>query len=225
MSSGERKFLAEAQRDAEKFIRHIEQLCQWVCIAGSVRRKKAMVGDIEIVVLPTHKSAFLNHLDTLEYNGQISKAVDAKGRTRWGENLRALMYRGSKIEVYLCDKDNQGYITWLRTGPADGNQFVMTAIKRHKASIRMDSGYVWHVIYEKSHARFNRELGYAKLGKLHVPDEATMFRLLGIGGLYSPEIRTEKLYIRFMSKYVNCPSRGVLVKMYAEKEPEQLRLF
>lgn len=44
--------LAKAQKIAENVKSFLEPYCQRVEIAGSVRREKTEVGDIEIVVIP-----------------------------------------------------------------------------------------------------------------------------------------------------------------------------
>lgn len=55
MAVGERRPLAEARRVAEGFARALEPSCDRIELAGSIRRCKETVGDIEMVCIPKHR--------------------------------------------------------------------------------------------------------------------------------------------------------------------------
>ena len=183
----------DAERVVKQFITLIEDACQQVEIAGSIRRGKPDVKDAEVVVRPTHVGSFLARLDRLVVTNVIDKA-QYDGRHRWGEKYRGLMYHGLRIEVFLGDEHNFGYIYWLRTGPGDANEMVMRRV--YNAPFRFQSGYVWH-----------------GQRKLHVPDEREVFRLLGIPW-QAPEWRSPERYLKlidpakFASEFVYAADRG-----------------
>jgi hypothetical protein len=195
MSKGERMRLGEASMVAK-------DVTVYTCIAGSIRRKKESVGDIEIVVEPTTKAALLNRLDVMLANKTIKKAEYGEGSYRWGENYRGLMFMKARIEVFCCDGDNRGYITWLRTGSAEKNTYVMTRLKEAKYPVRFADGYVWHVSYDKNHPMFDFEAGYAQLNKLSVPDEGVLYALLGMNMMPATQ-REEVFYRPFLERKLN----------------------
>lgn len=141
-------------------------------IAGSYRREKPTIGDLEAVFIPSPN--FHAHLDKLDAQGVITR-----GRA-WGQKQRQFIYDGLKIDLYTAAEDNYGYILWLRTGAADANKRVVTFLKNkaNPAPFRLEEGFVW-----------------TETHKLHVPDEQTFFRLLGIP-LIEPRDREVPTYAR-----------------------------
>lgn len=101
--------------------------------AGSLRRQLASVGDVDHVVIPldgevpgddlfggTRRVNLLWHrLDELVKAGVVAKAVDAAGRTCWGDVQRRASFRGFTHDVYLAEPDNWGAVLAVRTGPAE----------------------------------------------------------------------------------------------------------
>lgn len=160
--------LAKAIAEAEAF----RDLCagayhRWE-IAGSVRRHKPEVGDIEHVVIPDG-NALWARLESLlpgdglwgEAVGTIEKAGYPDGSHRWGEKYRGVMFRGFRHEIFAADALNWGAILAIRTGPAEFSQRLVTDIKR--GGLRQDGGYV-----KDAHGNI-----------VSVPDEATFLRLCG----------------------------------------------
>src|SRR6188768_4451514 len=116
-------------------------------VCGSLRRKKATVGDVEIVACPANRAALLARLDTLVRDGLCEKAIYSNGTHRWGDKYAGVVFREIRFEIFSATPDNVGYITWLRTGPGDGNAFVMKNIASWP--IRFDDGSVWYTTYER----------------------------------------------------------------------------
>ena len=215
MSSGERKLLAKAAAVAGDFLEYVRDVSAYACIAGSIRRKKETVGDIEIVIEPTSKAALLNRLDVMLNMGTIDQALyGEKEVPRWGDTYRGLLFMGWKIEIFTCDADNRGYITWLRTGSSDKNQYVVTKMKTGKYPVRFADGYAWHVSYDRKHPMFDVEAGYAKLNKLRVPDEVTVYHLLGMPMMPVTQ-REEQFYAHYLEKGMKAPGEMDLKLMYA----------
>jgi DNA polymerase/3'-5' exonuclease PolX len=220
MSDGERVARDKALILAEGVMKWIGDCCDKVEIAGSIRREKETVGDIEIVCQPHNPLALVNTLDTLVAEGTITKAlyrhVDTNKketwRTRWGDRLKCFVLAGVNVELAIGDVDNFGYLHWLRTGPSDGNTFVMTRMKQEKAAMRFNDGYAWLVDYVGEQPTYSH--------KLSLPTEAMVFRTLGMDYI-NPLWRGEKIY--------QAEWKGVMPKYlldeYRVREPKQKRLF
>jgi DNA polymerase/3'-5' exonuclease PolX len=98
-------------------------------VAGSIRRKEGVVGDIEIVAVPVLTSnLFGDEVDegmplnqALRENGRITLAMDGPKYKQFtiGEG-------GPQVDLFLCTPHNRGYILMLRTGPAGFSRRMIT---------------------------------------------------------------------------------------------------
>ena len=184
MSDGERIARQQATPIVEALVAMFAPHCDWISPGGSYRREKADIGDVEIVAIP--KPTLLAHMDELVASGVIAKKiyVDKNGRKshRWGPKYRAFVFTHDgvsiKFDSFLCDMDSRGHIFELRTGPADKNEWMMSAFHRFNAPFKVQGGYIWSGIQ-----------------KLHIPDEQAYFDLLGIPFI-EPKDRTLDAYQR-----------------------------
>jgi hypothetical protein len=175
VSSDKRVPAEEARKVAEQLIYHLAPVREHITIAGSLRRGKPDVGDIELVGMTS--PALLPLLDKLVSEGVAEKAVYSDGRTRWGTNYRGLLFQGMKCEVFIADQWNVGVQLWLRTGPGDANTYIMKNCAWKRAPCRAKDGYWWH--------------GETRLC---IQSEQALFDLLGMKYL-EPHERTEDAYM------------------------------
>lgn len=158
MSQGQtRRPLEEARRDAEAF-RDLFASCwdRWE-VAGSVRRGRPEVGDIEHVVIsrfgpvmgegqlivrPGH--LLWERMDRLVAEGALHKAIYPDGSTRWGDKYRGVVYREFRHEVFRAEVDNWGPILAIRTGPADLSRRLVTQLAR-SGRLKQEDGFVRYV--------------------------------------------------------------------------------
>lgn len=201
MSDGLRVAAGAARRIAEGVQIGLADVCRagalgeaQIEIAGSLRRGTPTVGDIEIVALPEHAPTLLARLDKWVATGAVKKAIYSDGTTRWGEKYRGLIVEGMRVEVFLADADNWGYILWLRTGPGDANRYVMEQLQRLNAPYRPQGGY-WHVVGAQRDAESTAQPST----RIRVPDERELFRLLGSAQVIAPGERSLQRYATVLS--------------------------
>jgi hypothetical protein len=170
--------VTDARAAADKLVALIRDECERVEIAGSIRRGKAEVHDAELVVIP--RAGLWPLLDKLVAQGVIGKAVYSDGKHRWGEKQRGVAVDGVMVEIFTADAINWGYQLWLRTGPGPANTHVMKwrSFTIRSATWEARGGYIYDI---------------ASWTRLIVPDEATMFTILGVAYL-PPHERTLELY-------------------------------
>lgn len=206
MSNDTRRPHSEALPIAQSLARLIKPHCTYVTIAGSLRRLKETVGDIEIVAIAT--PALLPFLDGMVIRGEAEKAVYSDGHNRWGKTYRGLLYQGMKCEIFLADDDNVGYQTWLRTGPGDANTYVMQFCSWRKSPYRAAGGYWW-----------------AGDAKLHINTEQELFAMLGMQWLH-PKDRTEDAYrLMFEARWHKWGPMPKLAAVEVVDTPVQLDMF
>jgi DNA polymerase/3'-5' exonuclease PolX len=206
MSDGAKKPCKEARAIGELAITELKDLCAQIEIAGSVRRGKPFVGDVEIVARPTRKAALLARLDQMVMSGTIRRATYGfKATTKWWDDQRGFVVDGMTVNLFIADEHNWGYMYWLRTGPGEANTAVMSMLKRYQAPYGVHDDYWW-----------------AGDKKISVPDEKTLFRLLGAPSITPPAMRDEQDYRRWMSakKWADLASLT-----YVDGEPMQVSLF
>jgi DNA polymerase/3'-5' exonuclease PolX len=225
MSTGNRVTLIEARQITRDFMQYIGNVSYEASEAGSVRRLSPTVGDIDIVVRPHSLASLWNRIDRMLENGTIRQAIYGDGKKRWGDTSRGIYFMGMRLELTTADSDNWGYKLWLQTGKGDKNNFFMSQLIKFNSTVRFQDGYGWHVSYDKAHPRFNTGLGYAKLAKLSIPDEQTLYTLVGMPFI-APQNRVENTYRRYISKAVNNPPAEAIQLRYANEQPEhQTKMF
>ena len=112
--------------------------------AGSIRRKKAEVGDVDHVVIPawgdiacgdglfaqTERVNLLwHHLDALVRGGQVQKHVRSNGSTCWGDKHRVARVGSLVHEIHTADVDNWGAQLAIRTGPGEFSHRLVNALQ------------------------------------------------------------------------------------------------
>lgn len=124
--------LAAAESLAAELMALLTPGCERIEVAGSVRRRRADVGDIEVVCVPkVERSADLfggtgdaewNELDALctdlRVRGVFGQRFDTHGRTAWGSRHKRAAYRDAAIDLFcVLPPASWGSIFAIRTGP------------------------------------------------------------------------------------------------------------
>lgn len=163
--------LARAQQLAAALVADLAGGCSTITIAGSVRRRKPTVGDIELVVVPipildlvgspTDRTRLESFLERLVERGDL--ATNKGGRKFIQFSLPA---HGCNLDLFLANKDNYGLILLIRTGPVDFSKRFVT--QKHKGGLLPNDLRI--------------EGGRLLRGDtvLPTPTEAEVFRLAGV---------------------------------------------
>lgn len=109
----------EALKIAEKYARQLLEYCDRVAIAGSIRRKKPQVKDIEIVAIPWGSKAF-------EIKKWLAQFQKIKGEFPCKYTQRVLS-EGINLDLFFATEDNWGLIYAIRTGPAEFSHKVLAS--------------------------------------------------------------------------------------------------
>lgn len=152
---------AEAYAIALAVLEQLRPYCLRAEIAGSIRRKKAFVKDIEIVAIPKPYSAglFESGIATV-----VNKWEKVKGELEYGvtKYTQRVLPEGIKLDLFFAEENNWGSIFAIRTGSADYSHRVLA------------NGWC--------RRGFKSEGGYLLRGgeKFEVKEEKDLFRMIGV---------------------------------------------
>jgi len=173
--------LAHAQRAAEEVRDLLAPACYKIAVAGSIRRGKVEVKDIELVCVPIaertrpvfgevasgmrpleSRVVELARADQLEHDPHLKRDGPKYKRLRVQVQAQWL-----PIDLFIVHPDSFGYQLAIRTGDATFSHQLVT--KRSEGGL-MPPGYFHH----------NGHLQHLDRGVIAVPDEAAYFRELGL---------------------------------------------
>lgn len=113
--------LATAEAIARDVVALLAPYCERIEIAGSIRRRRPVVGDIEVVAIPRSEPVGLwgeEHIHCSEYCRLVNEWPAVKGQPT-GRYTQRILPEGIKLDLFMCRVDNWGNIFAVRTGSAD----------------------------------------------------------------------------------------------------------
>ena len=165
--------LAQATEVAEELITLLRPACERIEVAGSIRRKKKLVGDVELLVIPkgTIQSPLWLEREALDRGvlelitrGLVALRLNKKGASTFGPLNKLLVHvpSGIGVDLFSTTAENFGMAWVVRTGPKEFNIKMMSRFK--------ELGCQGH-----AYAGITNQDGK----ETDCPDEETVFRLLG----------------------------------------------
>jgi DNA polymerase/3'-5' exonuclease PolX len=160
---------AEAHAIALDVLKQLQPFCVRAEIAGSIRRKKKEVGDIEIVAIPKPYSSG-------QYESGIATIVNrwpkVKGELEFGKTryTQRILPSGIKLDLFFATEANWGSIFAIRTGSAEFSHKVLAI------------GWVKHGFKSEGGILFRNGQRY------EVHEEEDLFKLAGVS-FVEPEKR------------------------------------
>lgn len=145
MSTGVRVPLAEAQAIATDLVAILGLGCERIEVAGSIRRCRPDVGDVELVAVPRLRTETVGDgffgtrevahdelallVDTLVLQGTLEPHP---ADPRRGERYSKLLHRASglQVDLFSARPSTFGLILLVRTGPAAYSQWLVTEARR-----------------------------------------------------------------------------------------------
>jgi DNA polymerase/3'-5' exonuclease PolX len=136
--------LSAALAIAERARAALAPYCHRVEIAGSVRRGRPFVGDLEIVAQPLQEPSDLFGEALVAHHGFCAvvngwRAI--KGQPT-GKYTQRRLPEGITLDLFIADEENFGWLMALRTGSATFSHKVL-ATGMLKAGYSMLNGYVY----------------------------------------------------------------------------------
>lgn len=179
MSAGTRVSLAEGERVAASLARAFTPVTERIETAGSIRRGRPDVGDIELVAIPLIErepdgmfaerlvNRLTDRVDRLLEDGILAPhPTDPKRGDRYSKFLHA--DTGLQVDLFSATAESFGLIFLIRTGPADYSRRFVTDIRRRAL----------HVAGGQLH-RGSLGCGSIPCEVIPTPDEASVYAAAG----------------------------------------------
>lgn len=158
MSIGTRLPLRHAVAEAETFKALFDGTYERWTIAGSIRRQKPEVSDVDHVIIPTwgdvpaeglfaemkRVNLLMRRADQLVADGTITKHFYGITGPRWGPLSRGCDFHGLLHELRTATVENWGSQLAIRTGPAELSRTLVTGLRKY--GYRNQDGDVWRCI-------------------------------------------------------------------------------
>ena len=161
MEQEEKKYpYLEALKIAQNVLARLAPHCERIEIAGSIRRQKEDVGDIEIVAIP---KPFMIGLFENGIASVVNKWQKVKGDLEKNcKYTQRILPEGIKLDLFFAEKGNWGNTFATRTGSAEYSRYILAG--------------TW------SSMGYHSENGYLhKDGvRIDVPEEKDLFDMLKI---------------------------------------------
>lgn len=173
IQKNDRKYMnyTEALLIAERLLAELRPYCYRAEIAGSIRRKKSEVKDIEIVIIP---KLYDTGLFESGIASVINKYEKVKGELEYGvcKYTQRILPEGIKLDLFIAEEGNFGLIYALRTGSADYSHKILATAWCGRGYHSKD-GYL-HVGHKKYECREEIDL----FNRLSIPYVEPEFRNL-----------------------------------------------
>ena len=160
--------LARAQEIAAQVVARLAPYCERCEVAGSVRRLKPEVKDIEVVVIPRSR-------DIAAFAGIVNEWTAVKGKPT-GKYTQRRLPQGIVLDLFMATRDNWGLIYAIRTGSADYSHRTLAA------------GWV-KAGYKSEGGMLRRQGKHFTGAQVVLPEERDLFALIGVPWV-EPEKRT-----------------------------------
>jgi DNA polymerase (family 10) len=186
--AGPRLPLAEARHIAGQIYGQLDPSCERLAIAGSIRRGRADVGDIELVAIPRfiEEPASLwgdtSQVSLLSQALAREEAEQVLERLSGGERYVKLRHvrSGLQVDLFITTPEQWGLILLIRTGPAAYSQWLVTEARRR--GFHVAHGRLFHG------AGHNRNDGFCDCTQpIPTPTEESVYAALGL--LFAPPER------------------------------------
>jgi len=113
--------LKEAQGIAVKVVELLHPHCGRLTVAGSIRRRRPEVNDIDIVLVPSDRAMLDYVLMSLSKDGKMKMS---------GKKIARVAMEKIDLDVYYATEETWATLLLIRTGSKESNLRLATAAKR-----------------------------------------------------------------------------------------------
>lgn len=134
MSTGAKTPYRQALAKAESLLALLGPVCERIEIAGSLRREKDQIGDIELVAVPRRtpiRDLFGQTTDSICHVAELLEREQIPrvkaGRPVDGDRLKGFEWEGMGVDLFLCQPETWPVCFLIRTGSAQYSHWFVSA--------------------------------------------------------------------------------------------------
>jgi len=116
--------LERAKQIAGEVTGRLSPYCRKIEVAGSIRRGRPLVGDIDLVLIPS---------DPWNLSLEIAGLGPVSHK---GDKLKRVEYKGVQVDIYFADEATWATLLLIRTGSAENNIRLATRAKKRGWRLR-----------------------------------------------------------------------------------------
>jgi len=150
--------LEKAKAIANEVIKRLSPYCQRIEVAGSIRRQKPMVNDIDFVLIPS---------DPWNLSHEIMGLDPPK---LGGEKVKRVIYNGVQLDFYFATPETWATLLLIRTGSKENNIRLATLAKKRGWHLSANGDGLFNEKGERV-AGDSEESIYKALGLVYAPPE------------------------------------------------------
>ena len=113
--------LEKGQEVAAEVINRLSPYCQKIEVAGSIRRQKELVHDVDIVLIPS---------DPWNLEGEVLAMAHPRRPQLSGGKLKRFDYNGAQIDLYFASAQTWATLLLIRTGSKENNIRLCSLAKK-----------------------------------------------------------------------------------------------
>jgi len=113
--------LEKGQQISAEVLKQLSPYCQKIEVAGSIRRQKELVHDIDIVLIPS---------DPWNLEGEVLALAHPLRPKLSGGKLKRFDYNGAQIDLYFASPETWATLLLIRTGSKENNIRLCSKAKR-----------------------------------------------------------------------------------------------
>jgi DNA polymerase/3'-5' exonuclease PolX len=158
-----------AREIADKAVEQLRPYCERIQVAGSVRRCRPEINDIEIVLIP--KTRYLHEIKTL-----LDGWAKIKGEFPC-KYTRRLLPEGIECDIFIVAHETWGLQMAIRTGPAEYSHRVLAsgwAVKGYHS----EGGVLYPVKYDSGATTKEASLDYSR--PVYLREEEDVYKFIGL---------------------------------------------
>ena len=132
--------LAKAEEVGQALVEVLGPGCEKIEIAGSIRRRRPDVGDVELLCISSLGDAvalgtnvYLDaEVEDLILRNVLQKRLNKAGRTNYGRWNKLLVHVAIPVDIFSTTEANWGMALVVRTGPAEWNIRMMARFRKRR---------------------------------------------------------------------------------------------
>lgn len=149
--------LATAREIAQEITDKLRPYCDRLEVAGSIRRGKAQVRDVDLVLIPGNQGRLAMFLHT--FGASMNCA---------GQKVVRRMYRGVQVDIYIATPATWATLLLIRTGSREHNIYLCTMAKNKGWKLKADGSGLFNVSGERIAGDTEQSI-FSALGLPYVP--------------------------------------------------------